>query len=47
MAQSLDCAALEQAIKKRSPNRTFIAFVRALARKAGREWLKNRSDDPA
>jgi hypothetical protein len=49
MVQSLDCpdANPDKAIKKPGPNPTLIAFVRALGRKAARDWLKRQSDDPA
>jgi hypothetical protein len=46
MGQSLD-AGPDKAIKKAAPNPTLNAFVRALGRKAAREWLKKQSDDPA
>jgi hypothetical protein len=35
-----------QAVKKVSPNQKLVALVRALGRKAAREWLKNRCGDP-
>ena len=34
-----------QAAEKATLNPTLTAFVRALARKAAREWLRRRSDD--
>jgi hypothetical protein len=47
MTRALDypSTASTQVIKKPAPNPTLIAFVRALARKAAREWLANRSGD--
>jgi len=47
--QSLDYpdAVAGEAIKTPAPNQTLIAFVRALGRKAAREWLKKQSDGPA